>query len=777
MSINDPRDIPGLVVWYSADYEATQYADAAELTVLHDLSGNGNDTDAVAAGVASRPVMDYNDGPSGGPSLNTVATGRGWSMPNIFDIGGGSPATAIETYCTINALGDTRGPFHTGTYNSGVGEQYYPFSDGNIYSDFGIQNRPGFAPGVAITNTWRRINVWSAPADFDFRIDDVSRHANSGYTVGINADPWVGNYINNGGNPAGTRFGVILFFNRKLTTGERTDLIAWVIANPSGGLQFTPGPPDEPVDLDVVEHVLVGDFSWDPAGTGDPATGFEVRLDAGAGFDNGLDDDYQFTGLDPDTTYTASVRAYNDDGFSDWVDFEFTTLAIPESDYTATIVIGDHSWTIAHDDVIDPDDPIHVLDQLRIGWQLDESKPWPTQPAPVQALVRLLTTDVDELDDVTVGTPMSIVLVDDDDNLLATFHGRVSQDTATPLRRPSGLYMLYQVSGVDYTVDPAETPLALADPLPAADADDRFAVIVALAAAAGLAPITAPTDVDSAAFAEYRAATTNAAALLGSHLEQIAVDVGDGLQRPILVPVVVDDVLDHYETPLLARVVDASLLPATFAVEDGLLVLVFPDIFAEGVVDAHKTLLDTVWNRLKYRAANRVIVATDDFIVEASRPGPPVKLELTSTLTDEPAARRMAELYLPDVDETNGWVADPFTLLAYIDQSQIIPTWFPDHRADPAATTVYVQPIAVVGVAGNINLAGNQAYAGQLSQAQLTIAKGRIVVTFALRRQLPVGVGDDAASWAWAQTEFPTVAWEDIDPGLSWYEARLGKAT
>lgn len=452
--------------------------------------------------------------------------------------------------------------------------------------------------------------------------------------------------------------------------------------------------------------------------------------------------------------------------------------ASTDYDWLAMIRVGDHEWEITSTCSLDDEGPVYVLEGLRIGWQIDESHPWPTQPNPVQASLLLLTDDVVNLDDVSIGTSMSVVLATAAGAVLGTFHGRVSQLTAGPLKRGDTLYMQYQVAGVDFTVDLAETPIAL--PTTAAQsADDRFTTIVDAAEAAGTAPITPPAEVGTAAFEAITASTTNAGTLLGGHLDQVAVDLGDGLQRNIVVPVVdtTTDELERFDCLLLDRTVDASLLPGTFDLDAGTLVLTFPDMDADGVVDACTVQLDTVWTRLKYRAVNRVIVTAAAATAEASRPGPPVRLELTSTLTDLDALQAMADLYLPDVDENNGWVADPFTLRAYLDLAQIVPAWFPDHREDPAVTTVYVQPIAIVGIPSGINLAGDLVYAGQLSQAALVLNDGRITVTFALRRQLPLGVGDDAATWAWAQTEFPTTTWDDIDPGLSWYEARLGRAT
>lgn len=454
-----------------------------------------------------------------------------------------------------------------------------------------------------------------------------------------------------------------------------------------------------------------------------------------------------------------------------------TTEIILDPIYTITLKVGTHEFTITSDCTIDPDDPIQVLDGLTAGWEIPESGAWPAQPDPVEATIRLWTDDVANLADVNIGTPMSIVAVDQVGDVFLTAHGRVGEMTARPVRRPSGTFMLYTLPCVDYTVDYAELPIVITEEWPAESADDRFARIAAAITAAGGAPLDPPADTGSAAFKALAAGTTTAGALVADHLRQIAVDGTYGPERYLLTPVVVADELDHFECVLLERTVDAALLPGTFDVVDGLLTLVFPDDIADGLVDACDLDLETPWKRLKYRAANQVTVTADGYTAIVRRPGPPVKLELSSTLTDVDAIDRMAQLYLPDVDESNGWVADTFTLYAWRTPSAITPAWFPDHRADPASPAVYVMPIAVVGIPPELNLAGNIAYAGQLSRVQLTIADQKTRVEFALRRQLPLGIGDDAASWDWVGTEFPTITWDDVDPDMSWYEARLARST
>lgn len=543
-------------------------------------------------------------------------------------------------------------------------------------------------------------------------------------------------------------------------------------------MSTTDGPPDDPTGLDATTTTTTATLTWD-ASTGAPA-GYDVRIDGGSPIDIGNVLTYDFTGLTPGTTYTLEVRAYNAGGDSGWSSIEATTGAAGAG-YVADITVGDHSWIIESGDPAEGD--VLVLDGLSIGWEVSESDPWPAQPSSVGCKLALWTNDVADLSDVVIGTPFHVVLTDVSTNVFGTFHGRVARQVGNSRRAgPNGLGMLYTLNGVDYTVDLAELPVLITEEWPAESADARFARIAAAVLAAGGVVIDVPADTGTAAFEALPPAATNALALLTSHLEQVAIDTGDGPQRYIVTPVVVADVLDRFSCVLLERVVDAALLPGTLDVVDGVLVLLFPNLNADGVVDAGAVELDTTWNRLKYRAVNQVTVSGESVTAAATRAGPPVRLTLPTTLTDQDAADLMAALYLPDVDETNGWVADTFTLHAVdtgyklTQPEALVPAWFPDHRDDPASTSVYVMPLAIVGIPAAINLAGDlPVYAGQLVKVNLTLSRERVLMEFALRRQLPASSGAEAVTWEWILDTFPTLTWEDVDPDLSWYDARLAR--
>jgi hypothetical protein len=451
---------------------------------------------------------------------------------------------------------------------------------------------------------------------------------------------------------------------------------------------------------------------------------------------------------------------------------------------TAYITVGAHTFVI-EGELGDLDAPVLVLDGLTIGWAVSESSPWPTQPDPVTCQLGLWTHDVANLDDVALSDPLAVVLANAAGDVVATFHGRVAAMTARTGDGPGGLAMWYSLAGVDFTVDLAELPITVTGgtdaageqlPWPAEPADDRFARIAAAIAAAGGPVVDVPADTGTAAYDQLDAGASSALELLADHLAQLAVDAVGRPTRYIVVPVVVDDQLDRFTCAPLANMVDASLLPATVDVVGGVLTLVWPDMDAQGVIRAADVLLETTWTRLKWRAVNDVTAAGPVTGHALGAAGPKVRLSVSHNLTDQTAADLMAAMYLPDVGEPAGWVADSFHTLGHVHPQTLTPAWFPDHREDPAATSVYVMPLAIVGIPPAINLAGELGvYAGQLVSATLTLADNRHRVEAQLRRQLPLSEGADALTWQWITDNYPGVTIADVDPDLTIYDVRLAR--
>lgn len=234
MSINDLRDIPNLAFWCSSDYDKTQYAAGAEVTTLHDRSGNGNHATATPA-VNVAPLMRYTGGPGNGPYFEGPSTGYRWELPDAIFAG----MTQAEVFIVLKSLGASRGPI--GAF--GGSDQYYPFSDGNVYSDAFSNLRPGFSVAAKPVNVWRRLNIWSVSGDWSFNLDETAMNTMAGgHVFQAGTGKWLGTSVN-GGNPAGVHISAAAIWKRKLTAPERLDAITWFTTHASGGDQFAGLPP------------------------------------------------------------------------------------------------------------------------------------------------------------------------------------------------------------------------------------------------------------------------------------------------------------------------------------------------------------------------------------------------------------------------------------------------------------------------------------------------------------------------------------------------------
>ena len=144
----------------------------------------------------------------------------------------------------------------------------------------------------------------------------------------------------------------------EIDTGTATVTPSVTITSGSGSTQAVVGmwrirptfAPFSPIDLTCVTPT--GDsltFEW-TFGGGPAVDGYEVRIDGGAAVDVGTDTDHTFTGLTEGSTHTLEVRAYNEDGFSDWSSIECTTLSGVPTDlnvFTCTGVSLELCYTAA----------------------------------------------------------------------------------------------------------------------------------------------------------------------------------------------------------------------------------------------------------------------------------------------------------------------------------------------------------------------------------------------------------------------------------------------
>jgi hypothetical protein len=235
VAITDPRDISGLVAWYSAEGE-TGYADAAAMTQWTDLSGNGNH--AVPSGTS--PKWRAATGPAGGPAVEYANNGR-FDLPS--GVMGAATAGEIHTYIKSSVASNNGGHWAFGT--DAFASRYCYSSSQYVLDDFGSTLRRTLtqaAASVDITG-WQRHRAHSAANDWGLAFNggaDVLADSNN--TVAWPTQPSLG--VGNPGTTSPYFSGsqsCVLLFSRKLTTAERADLDAWLVSNPSGGVPAAPG--------------------------------------------------------------------------------------------------------------------------------------------------------------------------------------------------------------------------------------------------------------------------------------------------------------------------------------------------------------------------------------------------------------------------------------------------------------------------------------------------------------------------------------------------------
>lgn len=245
MAITDPRDIPGLLVWYSADHEATLRADGAPITTSWtDLSGNGNDAPAHVSDVRS-PLIQHTTGPGGGPAVSFHDGSGYFEVPAVR-----SGAVPGEIHTSVKCgptAGSNYGLWNFGNFSAGSFQTVHRPAD--------IQETAGMDPwsqrkvwtSASTLTQWHTYDVRAGTGDWKARVNGVVEASSTTVTIGWDPTPVIGVCQTSAG-VYGARFdglmSYFLLFDHVLTTTERADLDAWVAANPSGGTTAAAAPVD-----------------------------------------------------------------------------------------------------------------------------------------------------------------------------------------------------------------------------------------------------------------------------------------------------------------------------------------------------------------------------------------------------------------------------------------------------------------------------------------------------------------------------------------------------
>jgi hypothetical protein len=165
-----------LTLWYKAD-SITGKKGGEGISQWDDSSGAGNHaTQGTAAnqpiylpnGQNSRPVVRFRD-----PSSLVI--------PNVL-----TGLTAGTLLVAIKGLSDAFGGM--GRLGS-PDDAFYPWSDTNIYDNFGTTVRKdAIVPGVSLLQ-WNIVSVVSAASDYRYYINNVSKRSTATNTVGWTTTP------------------------------------------------------------------------------------------------------------------------------------------------------------------------------------------------------------------------------------------------------------------------------------------------------------------------------------------------------------------------------------------------------------------------------------------------------------------------------------------------------------------------------------------------------------------------------------------------------------
>lgn len=567
--------------------------------------------------------------------------------------------------------------------------------------------------------------------------------------------------------------------------------------------------PGAPATLGADMGETTGDLTWTAPATGDPVTGYEVRVDGGGWVDVGLVLNHLVTGLTASTTYDFDVRAYNAAGPGPAASVEGTTDDAPPPDpgdgWMVSIQFGTAGTPIVKRDDVPTDlaDSVWVLDGLSIGWSMSEA-PTATQPEPVTCQLVLLADDVAELAglNLDMGADVAVMAyVGHTAELTArvgSFHGRITDLAVEPARMVDADHngkpaVKVTVDAVDYTADLAEKPVRVnAWNAGAETIKDRFSRIIDEAGQVlDLDSVAVMSEADLHAGDPLDPSTAPARDQLIEALAQAPDVLG---RRAILAPHASD--IDGV-AELVGYGADAVGSPFVFAEAElpgdlswdagaSLVRLTISQDARTAILPASAIRRAVRWFRNKLVDVNRVDVAgtflpgTETTVVTRATGATPVVTEQATTiLAYREDARELADLLMPDTPSATGWSLDAVRFEGWRDLDRLTPPFVPAHDlayGEPDRDGCYGRPIIIDGIIEQQNPAGGTWYAATLRGATLTLQRGKYAVDLQLRRGIPrpstAGAGmtwDDLRARGDLAGRLPA----NYDPAITYEQLRL----
>jgi hypothetical protein len=490
--------------------------------------------------------------------------------------------------------------------------------------------------------------------------------------------------------------------------------------------------------------------------------------------------------------------------------------------YRVQITAGARTW-----DVHQGDDPAtcDLLDPLTISWAYPDDATYPAQPEPVVLQFSVLAPDAHDMDDVSLGDPVTARLDLAAAGYPVRFLGMITDLEASPHSRG----VRYDVICTDATVDLANAKtsprslatqsfmgrldsLFVAGSLATTDLEANTAVVNYTEGGAGEFAVLVNADTGYAGGEVLRDAVVALCDWIGGLYQGSVVPShpSGAYFRPIIAPLpgvssygapfkfVVDDVANAYTSV-------ATDFPARLDVKDnGLWGPVYDqgsDPVAGWIDSCEVDADDAAWLAARRIVATRAKVS----ILQQNAPGaalvrteytqnspagvPAGRLSVTNARTTEMVgiidapytgsltsaignALNLSDMMIPPPPVNAGWAPQAFTWHPARDLDYW-PPLFPDHGAAidaDARTLCYRRPYTLGNVKPewNVSAPDTDSITALMTSVSLTIAAGRLEVTFTMSPSQVRYAPGSTGGLRWQDVGAAAPTWGDLDPADTW---------
>jgi probable HAF family extracellular repeat protein len=217
-TLGSGTDVPlgNLAVWLKADSDLSQIGTNTPVNFWGDLSGKGNNATQTSAG--NQPSW-VSSSLNGRPVVHFDGNYRYFALPNLM-----SGATQGEAFAVLKAtLPLPSTPRSLWRFGTSYYSQLYPWTDGNIYEDFGNSVRPQVPVALQPLDKFHIYNAVSGASELTARYNGAPLYHTTNNSVVFSSNPTLGS--STGGNGGTAYFdgdiAEVMIFNRVLTSQER----------------------------------------------------------------------------------------------------------------------------------------------------------------------------------------------------------------------------------------------------------------------------------------------------------------------------------------------------------------------------------------------------------------------------------------------------------------------------------------------------------------------------------------------------------------------------